>query len=352
MPPLFNSFIFSSFYDFKPLGASMMMPSPESDQNINTALFLMASLSPKVREMIDLELYRQTADSDASTEQYILDSALGEFVKDIDSIGLALDIDYGHLSEDLPKLFQLIHLAGYLLPNGLYSVIKANGLVADCIRHVLDGSIGDNHTAIQTYLSELGGLDGQEALLPDLTDFIDEIYSSLSQTEVFTDYLRNLLDLVSQEKLVVESDSESHTAYRNHIKEIIARQSDAVNSFSQHPAYERLCRIQKCCINDLTAPSNFIAYNYIFTTPVETIPDDLLESYKRRWYQYYVSHSWGLDYFGIRKLTPTDTQIMMLYIFAYATCSTRSEYDSRAQALRHAYPSPETETQILALYSE
>jgi hypothetical protein len=326
--------------------------STDTNVSANYALFLMASLSPKVKDMVDLELYRQTADSDASTEQYILDNGLAEFIKDIESIGITLEIDYGHMSEDLPKLFTFIHLASYLLPNSLYNLVKTDTHVQECLQHILSGSLGDNETLVQTYLSELGGLDGQLALVPDLTDILDQMYPAISQTEIFTDYIKNILDLITQEKMAVESDSESHKAYQDVIRNLVGRMSDAVNLFSRKALFAQMCQIQNIFIRDLTSPVNFIAYNYIMTNTVETLPEDLGEGYKRKWYHYHVSHPWCLEYYKLRNLVPTPAQILITYCFAYALNPSRPLYEASVVELRQMYPSAEADSAITSLYQE
>lgn len=329
-----------------------MILEQDSNQDINTALFLMASLSPKVKESIDLELYRQTADSDGSTDQYILDDAFLNLIRDIETIGLSLSFDYSDLTEDMSKLFKFLKFISYLLPNSLYDILKTDVKIRECIDHILNGSLGDDNTLIQVYLSELGGLDGQDPLVPELTETLDEYYPIISQTEMFTDYIKTIHGLVISERLVVESDHQTHEIFRNKARDLIGRFSDAVNVFSDQEIYDQLCNFQNWFIKDLTAPANFIDYNYLFAIDKDTLPDDLVEGYTQKLYHYEVSHLWCMPYYQVRKLEVLDVHKAIMSCFFYACSETKSEYVQKRDSLDKTYPLLESKDPIILLYQE
>ncbi len=329
-----------------------MILETESNQDINTALFLMASLSPKVKESIDLELYKQTADSDGSTDQYILDDAFLNLIRDIETIGLSLSFDYSDLTEDMSKLFKFLKFASYLLPNSLYDILKTDVKIRECINHILSGSLGEDNTLIQVYLSELGGLDGQDPLVPELTETLDEYYPIISQTEMFTDYIKRIHELVLSERLVVESDHQTHELFRNKARDLIGRFSDAVNVFSDQEIYDQLCTFQNWFIKDLTSPANFIDYNYIFAIDKDTLPEDLIEGHNQKLYHYEVSHLWCMPYYQVRKLEVSNVHKTIISCFFYACCITKNEYAQKRDSLNKAYPSLESNDPIILLYQE
>lgn len=323
-----------------------------TDKTINSALFLITSLSPKAKEGIELELYRASADSDGSTDQFILEDAFGNLINDLQNIGIIVSFDYDNITDDLNKVFAFLHFASYLFPNSLYPLLKTQSDITTCIEHILTGSLGDEESLIQTYMSQLGGLDGQTALVPELTDTLDQLYPLISQTEIFSDYMKNLLDLVMQERLTVDADTHHHQDFRDFARTLITRLSDAVNTFADQPFYNRLCVIQNWIIKDLTSPSNFIAYHYLFNTDVTTLPDDLVAGYKKKWYEYFVSHMWCLDYYSVRKLVPGEGEVIMMYGFQYAYHHDVESYTKQVQTLKALYPSPAVEGVIATLYQD
>lgn len=329
-----------------------MILEQDSNQDINTALFLMASLSPKVKESIDLELYKQTADSDGSTDQYILDDAFLNFIRDIETIGLSLSFDYSDLTEDMSKLFKFLKFTSYLLPNSLYDILKTDIKIRECVDHILSGSLGEDNTLIQVYLSELGGLDGQDPLVPELTETLDEYYPIISQTEIFTDYIKTIHGLVLSERLIVESDHQTHEIFRNKARDLIGRFSDAVNVFSDQAIYDQLCTFQNWFIKDLTAPVNFIDYNYIFGVDKNTLPEDLVEGHTQKRYHYEVSHLWCMAYYQVRKLEVFEVHKTIMSCFFYACCETKSEYLQKKDSLNKTYPLSESNDPIILLYQE
>jgi hypothetical protein len=326
-------------------------PTPETTGNINTALFLMASLSPRVKAMLDNESYRESAEQDEATDQYVLEKALQALYKDLQDIGVEfIDHDFSDVTEELAPLFDFIALVTYLLPSPLYSLIKTNEPIRTCLDHLVTGSLGNGETLIQTYLSELAGLNGQPALAPEITDIVDHYYSGVTQSEAFTDYLKNLHHLVTQERLTPETDPEQHGQYLAVIKEIIGRMSDVVNSLVYHVNYEELCSLQNSVIKDLASPANFSHYHYLFTTDPTTLPEGVKDLYGKANYHYRVSYPWCLDYYTLRKLKPTTPHVMMMYIFLYALYDKESDYLEATRALQQPYPQADVTSVINTLY--
>jgi hypothetical protein len=285
--------------------------------NNNTALFLICSMSPTARQSIELETYRVSVEDEAS-EQHALESAFVDLTKDIEALGLTLNVDYSEVFESQTSLLQFITFASYLLPNTLYGILKSNSQIKECVHHVLDGCLGSDETLVQTYLSELAGLDGQAPLVPDLADVIEQYYPLIEQSAIFTDYMRNLHRLVQDERMAIEIDSSTHDKYRLTIREMISRFSQVVNQLDEQPGFDELIKIQNRFILDLISPIHFVDYNYLFTTEPASLPDDLIPGYEKKWYHYQVSNPWCLDYYTVRKLTPSPAQVMAMYAFEYA----------------------------------
>jgi hypothetical protein len=299
----------------------------------------MANMSPLVRDSLEKESYRLTADSDGATEDYILADSFKLFIQEMDSLGLSLSLDTTSVIDDRSQLFPFLHLASYLMPASLYHQLKTQQHLRQVLGDLLTGSLGDaNASLIHNYLSELGGLDDQMALVPDLTDQADQLYLHITQSDVYTDYMTNLMVLVDEEKLALESDADSHAQYRDKLKVIIGRLTDAVNNFSRDPAFDELGQIQRFIIQDFINPSNFIAYNYLFTLSPDLLPDELIASWKQKQMGYQASHPWCSLYYTVRDLKPTSVQIIMLHCFLYALHGDRADYATVASELGKTYP--------------
>ena len=331
-----------------------MIPSFESDTTRNGALFLMASLSPKVKESIDKELYRATAYSDDSTEEYVLEDAFSNYMKDLETIGLSFNFDYSMYCDSIGLLFSFLRLTSMLLPNSLYDIIRTQSNIRDLLTHIVNGSLGEDETLINVYLSELGGLGDTPAIIPELTDYIDQIYPLVSQTEIFSDYIKNLLVLASEERPMLESDHLTHTAYTNKLKDILGRLSDAVNSFSHDVGYDYIVRIQDFIIRDFLAPVNFHDYTYLLLENTTTLPDSLIEGYLRKWYHYKVSSPWCAQYHILRGITPNDMHEtnLIVHCFIYALANTPLQYHDDVMLLPSGYRDIAIEDTIIQLYGE
>jgi hypothetical protein len=312
----------------------------------------MASLSPKVKEAIELETYRTTADSDGATDQYILNNVFLLLIKELEEIGLEFTVDYSDYTDELDKLFQFLQFVSYLLPNSLYGILKSDITFRKCVERILGGSLGADETLIQTYLSELGGLDGHEALVPELADTVDVFYPTAIQTSVFTDYMHTIYELVDTERMAVESDHETHTTYIGSIRDLVGRLSDAVNLFESDPEYAELCRIQNFIIKDFTSPTNFIDYNYLLNVAPESLPDELVAGYDRKWYHYRVSHAWCMPYHQVRDLHPSDAHYVMFFAFLYALHPTLAGYEKAGADILTIYPSNAAFNRIRHLYQD
>jgi hypothetical protein len=329
-----------------------MTPQFENHNDINSALYMMATLSPLVKESIEKELYRESADSDQSTPQYILEDAFVNLVRDLETIGLILNINFESYCEERGTLFAFLGLCGYLLPNTLSAHIKTNRKIRETLIHIIEGNLGDNETAIEIYLSELGGLDGQIPLAPELTDYVDSIYPLVKQTTTFSDYLKNLARLHCEERIMIESDHERHQVYTQKMKEIIGRLSDAINLFQDQVNYNRLCQYQDMIIRDLLAPVHFHDYTFLFLETSETLPEDLIPVLEREWQYYYYSHPWCAPYYTLRKLDIADDDRLIIPCVYYALSPDRKTYDQNVNAVDERYRNKYQESQIAQLYQE
>ena len=328
-----------------------MIPSFENNHTLNNALFIMGSMSPKAKNNLELELYRETADSDGSTQQYILESVFKDLVDDLDNIGIQLRFDYTNTCNEMETLFSFLHLSAYLLPSTLYDFFLKNESLRNLLKDIVCGNLVSHETPLQVWLSELGGLDGGPARVPELTEYIDQIYSMVDQTPAFSDYFRKLHELVTDQKLVVDSSHEEHITYTDFTREYVGRVSDALNLFSDSPHYEEATKYLHFFIRDLTSSENYHDYRYIFTNPRNTIPDSLQERYDRRWYHYHMGNPWFLDYYLIRKTEPSQAIVLMMYSVAYGLSKLLNDYSRRVEKLRIMYPF-DGEELILNLYGK
>jgi hypothetical protein len=286
----------------------------------NTLLFLMSNISPKVRDSLETENYRSTAEPDGATLEYILEVAFKNLIQDLETIGLSFDIDMSDYVDDSNKLSKFIQLVQLLLPNTLYDIIKTDTAVRDLLSQIVGGSLGHEGTTIQVYLSEIAGLDGGIPVRETLVDFIDQIYPLVSQTSVFSDYIKNLLDLHSDERPSVITDPERHLEYSEFLKNLVGDFGDALHLFEGHKGFDKVLTIQNFIIRDLISPHNFTDYAYMFLEYKINLPEELREGLDRKWYHYAVSHPWFYEYYTLRNiLAEFSEEYQIAYVcFRYA----------------------------------
>lgn len=328
-----------------------MTPDINNNQNKNAQLFIMASLSPLVSKSLDLELYRANADPDESTLDFILTDAFNNLLKDCETIGVIFDVDASDYVEDMSALAHFLQLVELILPNGLYPLLKKDQSLCQMVRDILQGNVGDHGTVIQTYLTELAALDGGIPHRDHLVDAIDALYSSVSQTPVFTDYLKNLIELLDEERPIPNTDQERHIAYSAKARDLIVRMSDAVNLFEEDPTYPRLTQIQNVIIRDLLAADNFVEYAYLLLEGPDTLPEELVAGWMRKWQHYLVSHRWCWLYYTTRNIQEIDRAFqIMIACFTYARSVNVEEYKERMHAMRVMYPDAPLDNSIAAFY--
>lgn len=332
-----------------------MLEEIDTLQTKNSLLFLMASLSPRVADSLNREDYKTSADSDGATEDYILDNSFRRYMLDLQNIGLIFNIETSDYIEDLGKLSRFLDLGCLLLPNSLYNKLKTDSRIKDLIESIVNGSLGDNEPAITIYLTELAGLDGSLPLRPYLSDFIDNLIPLVSQTDIFTDYLKQSLDLYYEERLAGVIDEERHAQYRDRIREFIGDLSDAVNRFESWDIFEDILKVQNMIINDLIVFENFIDYSYLFLESKETLPEDLHERYDNKWYLYKVSHPWCYEYYETRKQEVKSPYTVAIACFVYALHSkSKDAYKQEIKEFRRRYTDPSSmiDSVIFSLYQE
>lgn len=304
-----------------------MTNSPDHDTSTNALLFLMTNMSPAVRDAIETESYRNKADSDGATPEYILEDAFTHLLKDLETIGLTFAIDMSDYVEDYNKLSMFLELGQLLLPNTLYDILKKDHTVKTLVEHVLSGCLDNDTTTIQVYLSEIAGLDGGLPLKEHLVDFIDQLYPLVTQTEVFSDYLRNLLALNNEERPSPNTDPDRHIAYSEKLKAVIGDLADAVNLFSKESFYPELVSYQNLAIRDFLIPDHFTDYAYLLLEDKAQLPEELRELFDRKWYQYFASHPWNFEYYLVRNThqAVSEVQQVIVICFAYAICNSNTQ---------------------------
>lgn len=311
----------------------------DDETNVNSLLFMMATLSPQVRESLERESYRDSALPDESTESHILEDAFSNLMRDLNTLGLTFDIEPSDYTEDHRKLSMFIEVVKHLLPNTLYDIIKTDSRIRQLIENIVDGSIGEDNTFIQVYLIELAGLEGTLPIKEELVDFIDQLYPLVSQTEIFSQYFKNLVDLHYQERPSESTDHERHLAYREVVKNIVGDFSNTLNKFEEYEYFSTLLKIQKIFISDLLSPENFVEYSYIFLENESTLPVELTEGYFKKWEHYKVSHKWCYDYFKLRNLVPSLAEQVAIACFSYTlSIHTKSDYSSLMKEFRKEFP--------------
>lgn len=305
-----------------------MMPDvADQPTDINTALFLLTSLSPSAKISLGLELQRVSAINEAD-EDYALGDALLNTIKDLNELGIECHFDYGDLINNPEELFRFTHLLQYLMPTSLYHLLKSNDRLKKTLGDILNGSLSYDQSVLQTYLSELGGLDGQEALYPNLTDITDYYTTILSQTPVFTDYLKHLLVLLAEQSLTKESLSKDHEEYNLLLKKLIARFQFAVDHFSNTESTSSfLNKALTLFISDMIKADHFHDYHYLWATNRQDLPEDLVDLFDQKWYHYRVSHPWCYDYYAIRNIPISEKETLLICIFAFVLHQTYEAFE-------------------------
>ncbi len=295
-----------------------MMPDvADQPTDINTALFLLTSLSPSAKTSLGLDLQRFSVLDDAD-EDYALGDALLNTIKDLNDLGIEVHFDYGDLLNNREELFKFIHLLHYLFPSSLYTLLRSQDHLKKTISDILSGSLSYDQSVLETYFSELGGLEGQEALVPELTETVDYYTTLLTQTPVFTDYLKQLLTLLADQSLTKESSSKDHDAYNLHLKKLITRFQFIVDQFNnQEKIHSFLNRYLSLFIGDMIKPDHFHTYHYLWLTQRDSLPEELIALFDQKWYHYRVSYPWCYDYYHLRNISINEEEAYLICGFAF-----------------------------------
>lgn len=306
----------------------MIFDVVDQPTDINTALFLLTNISPSAKQSLGLDLQRLSS-IDETDEDYALGDALLNTIKDLTDLGVEIHFDYGDLLNNRQELFRFIHLLEFIMPSSLYQLLKHNDVLRKTINDILSGSLTYDKSVLETYLSELGGLDGQEALFPELTEITDYYTTFLNQTPVFTDYLKQLLNLLSEQSLTKDSLITDHDSYNGILKKLITKFQYAIDQFKNvENLYNFLNKALNLFITDMIKPDNFHHYNYLWTTKQEDLPEDLISLFKSRWYHYYVSHFWCYEYYVVRNFKLTDEKAFLICIFLFLIHDNYSDFEN------------------------
>jgi hypothetical protein len=303
--------------------------------SIDAIITLMATLSPKARDNVEGELYRATASSDEATPAHILETVFSDFVDDLKEVGITLSLDLNEILNTPSLLGEFVELSSYILHNNLYAHVKGNPRIRSLINSILEGSAAEHETTIEAYLTGLAGLETDNPILPDLVYFIDANHSKIGQTGIFTDYLHEIKSLADDERLSVDSDDETHMAFSQRIKDIAGRFKNALLVYED----DSLFRIFNIFLRDLLSPMNFIHYSYLFLNKAEDLPEEIGELFRRRWYQFYVTHQIFPEYYTVRPgMSPSENMAKAMVAAAYTFSPDVEAFDRRMRDINELIP--------------
>ena len=310
-------------------------------RDVETIGFLLATLSPSAKKMLDGETWRTLVSSDEGDADHILPLLFQCLTTDMETIGITCDVDYNSLAIDPQMLFAFLNLCRLILPNTLYPAAMEMPDVRDALRTISDGSYSTGMTAITTWLDILAGDGTTPPLIDGFGPVVEQIRSSTTSDSRFIDYLLTLETNLELSRMTHRVDPQETERYITVIKDALWRQVEVVNRLggivpedqqtALHGAIKRFTR-------DVMAPDDLVANQYLFLNTPATLPQDLTYSYKERWMWFRVSHRLFWEYYDARQLPLGHLEYVLSIAGLVIVSKTEEEYLTALDALIARYP--------------
>lgn len=293
-----------------------------------TTGFLLATLSPSARKMIDMETWRTMVSSDEGDAEHILPLLFQCLITDMQTIGVTCEIDYDAISADGVLFFQFLNLCRLIMPNTLYPFLQSNDNLRTRLATVWDGSYDTGSTPIVTWLDLLCGHDG----LPPIIEGFEEIGAyarpTISSDARFMTYLRTIEDNLSLSRLTRPVDPQRHTRYVDALKTALWRQVELEGRFAGVIPESDQTAIQnamKRFTRDMVATDEIIEHQYLFLESFDTLPSALHDSFLTKWDLFRHAYPLFTEYYAVRKI-PIGIKEAILCVYGMAI-TLRNEND-------------------------
>lgn len=294
-----------------------------------TVGFLMATLSPSAKKMLDGETWRNFLSSDEGDASHILPLLFQCVTTDLETIGITCAIDYDSLAIDPQILFGFLNLCRLILPNTLYPLALEMPDIRNGLRSISDGSFSTGQTAIMTWIDLLSGHDGLPGMMEGFGPVVDQIRTSISSDSRFIDYLLTLETNLELSRLTQRIDPQETERYIEVIKTALWRQAELSSRISVIVPDERQTAFDsavKRFMRDVMAPDDLVVNQYLFLNTPATLPEDLLYSYRERWHQFKVTHRLFWEYYDARQIQMTALEYMLSLLGLAVVAKSESEY--------------------------
>lgn len=303
--------------------------------------FLLTTLSPNARKMIDMETWRTFVSSDEGDEEHILPLLFQALITDMETIGISCTVDYNALSIDGIKFFAFLNLCRLIMPSTLYPFVMEHTELRDTITTIADGTYFTSGSVIQTWIDRISGLDGLPPIIPGMQEIADFIRQDITSDSRFMDYLQTMMENLQLSRLATPVDPDKHTAYLEVLKPILWRSRELSVRLVDIIPDEGKTGFQtalKRFTRDLVASDELIDNHYLFLRSPQTLPDDLHERYAHRWDCFKISFPLFSQYYMARNI-PLDIKAYALILCGFTvTCSDQDAYQKAVQEFLQNHP--------------
>lgn len=312
-----------------------------SVRDVENVGFILTTVSPSARKMIDMETWRTFVSSDEGDADHILPLLFQCVITDLETIGVTCDVEYEALSLDPVAFFAFINLIRLILPNTLYPFVQDNDRARKAILSISDGSFSTGQSAIVTWLDLIAGPDGLPGLADGFRSIVQQIRSVTSSDERFMNYLLTLENNIGLSRLVPRLDHEATSQFIEVFKACLWRQvavEDKVASLIPQADQATVARLVKRFSRDVISPDDLVMNRYLFLNSEATLPSDLHFSYKERWTQFKASHPLFETYYVERSMEMTATRYCLCVMGLAIISKTREVYQESLRSFLERNP--------------
>ena len=312
-----------------------------SVRDVERVGFIMATVSPSAKKMLDGETWRNFVSSDEGDANHILPLLFQCLTTDMETIGITCDVDYDTLSIDPQQLFSFLNLCRLIFPNTLYPLAMDMPDIRDALRTISDGSYSTGQSAITTWLDLLGGHDGIPGLIDGFGPIVEQIRQSLTSDSRFIDYLLTFETNLELSRMTHRIDPKETERYIEVIKTALWRQVEIlgrIGGIVPDDQQNALNRAVKRFSRDVVTPDDIVANQYLFLNTPATLPTDLVFSYRERWNNFKVSHPLFWEYYDARQLPLGNLEYALCIMGLAIVSKTEEEYLEALRDLLVRYP--------------
>ncbi len=279
----------------------------------------LAYLSPLVKHILQREQYRLRLETDDVNSESVLQECIIALRDDLAAIGLYFTCQLSEFYVNLDLFSQCLDVFAYILPNSFYPKIQQDHRIAQLLKTIVEGAVG-NESTLLIFLRWLGS--GEDCYDPTCTPGAHWLVDNLINTDLFDIYLKKLTEVDLSLNVAESIPADEIQLYIKHIQQQAYLANDTLVKITDvlqvESTYQLLQRRFDMYYRALLQPDKLANNVWLRLTDVTSLSEGMLALHKQRWLEYTTSNKLYGQYYHVNNIIPNEIDITGVVVRYYS----------------------------------